>query len=55
MTKYHNPKTKKTVEAGNKREALQKMAPAKPKAPTTSKASSKVHKATKTVETKKED
>ena len=27
MAKYHNPKTKTTVEARNRREALQKMAP----------------------------
>ena len=50
MTKYHNPQTKKTVEAENKREALQKMAPKAVKKPAAKKSSPKVSKADKAEE-----
>ena len=46
-TKYHNPKTGKTVEAKNRDEALEKMATRKPKTSSTEKKTSKADKATK--------
>jgi hypothetical protein len=47
MTKYNDPKTGKTVEAKNKREAMQRLSPKVTKKPDTPKKVSKVSKSDK--------